>query len=79
MKRFSMLLTVFVFLMIVLTGCTDNTTKDGANNESANKEAASSTITSGGAVTVGISQDLDSLDPHKAVYAGTKEVLFNVY
>lgn len=79
MKRFSMLLTVFVFLMIVLTGCTDNTTKDGANNESANKEADSSTITSGGAVTVGISQDLDSLDPHKAVYAGTKEVLFNVY
>lgn len=79
MKRFSMLLTAFVFLMIVLTGCTDNTTKDGANNESANKGAASSTITSGGAVTVGISQDLDSLDPHKAVYAGTKEVLFNVY
>lgn len=33
----------------------------------------------GGEVTVGIAQDLDSLDPHKMVYAGTKEVLFNVF
>lgn len=30
-------------------------------------------------ITVGIPQDLDSLDPHTAVAAGTKEVLFNVY
>ena len=31
-------------------------------------------------IVVGIPQDLeDSLDPHKAVAAGTKEVLFNVY
>ncbi len=31
-------------------------------------------------ITVGIAQDLDeSLDPHKAVAAGTKEVMFNVF
>lgn len=30
-------------------------------------------------ITVGIPQDLDSLDPHNAVAAGTKEVLFNVF
>jgi peptide/nickel transport system substrate-binding protein len=30
-------------------------------------------------ITIGIPQDLDSLDPHKAVGAGTKEVLFNVF
>ncbi len=30
-------------------------------------------------VVVGISQDLDSLDPHNANYAGTREVLFNLY
>ncbi|MCR4923427.1 MAG: ABC transporter substrate-binding protein [Lachnospiraceae bacterium] len=31
-------------------------------------------------ITIGIAQDLeDSLDPHRAVAAGTKEVLFNVY
>jgi len=34
----------------------------------------------GGDLTVGIAQDLDkTLDPHKMVYAGTREVLFNVY
>ena len=30
-------------------------------------------------ITIGIPQDVDSLDPHKAVAAGTKEVLFNVF
>lgn len=34
----------------------------------------------GGSIVVGIPQDLeDSLDPHLAVAAGTKEVLFNIY
>ncbi|MBQ8851705.1 MAG: ABC transporter substrate-binding protein, partial [Oscillibacter sp.] len=43
-----------------------------STQESANKAA--------NAVTVGIAQDLDnSLDPHKAVAAGTKEVMFNVF
>ena len=30
-------------------------------------------------VVVGISQDVDSLDPHNAEYAGTREVLFNMF
>lgn len=30
-------------------------------------------------VVVGITNDLDSLDPHKAVAAGTREVLFNIF
>ena len=31
-------------------------------------------------ITIGIPQDIeDSLDPHKAVAAGTEEVLFNLY
>lgn len=34
----------------------------------------------GGDLTVGITQDLDeTLDPHMMVYAGTREVMFNVY
>lgn len=33
----------------------------------------------GGKITVGITQDLDSLDPHKVVAAGTKEVLYNIF
>lgn len=35
--------------------------------------------TTSGSVVVGITQDLDSLDPHKAVAAGTHEVLFNMF
>lgn len=35
--------------------------------------------TYGGSVVVGIQQDIDSLDPHKATAAGTKEILFNVF
>ena len=30
-------------------------------------------------VTVGISQEIDSLDPHSTAYAGTREVLFNLF
>ena len=30
-------------------------------------------------LSVGIAQDLDSLDPHKMVAAGTKEIMFNVF
>ena len=30
-------------------------------------------------ITIGIPQDIDSLDPHKAEGAGTREVLFNVF
>ncbi|MCM1568404.1 MAG: ABC transporter substrate-binding protein [Roseburia sp.] len=33
----------------------------------------------GGSVVVGVQQDIDSLDPHKATAAGTKEILFNIF
>ena len=37
-------------------------------------------VDDGSSIVVGIPQDLeDSLDPHKVVAAGTKEILFNVY
>ncbi len=35
--------------------------------------------TSGDTVIVGITNDMDSLDPHKAVAAGTREVLYNIF
>ena len=38
-----------------------------------------SELTYGGAITVGITQDLDGLDPQKALSAGAKEVLFNIF
>ena len=33
----------------------------------------------GGEVVVGIQHDIDSLDPHLAVAAGTEEILFNMF
>lgn len=46
------------------------------SDESAGNEA---TPTYGGEIVVGIPQDLDSLDPHNAEAAGTREVLFNIF
>lgn len=59
------LLLVFVLttLAIALSACSGD--KEGENSSQ---------------ITIGIPQDLeDSLDPHKAVAAGTKEVLFNLF
>ena len=66
MKRKAMksfLMIVLTTLAIALTGCSGD--KEGGNSSQ---------------ITIGIPQDLeDSLDPHKAVAAGTKEVLFNLF
>ncbi|MGL5259700.1 MAG: ABC transporter substrate-binding protein [Lachnospiraceae bacterium] len=66
MKRCSkkMILLVMLFtLTIALSGCRG----DKANESSSE-------------ITIGIPQDIEeSLDPHKAVAAGTREVLFNVF
>ena len=64
MKRFLFTVLLLTVAAAALSGCKKDGTKDGKN---------------GGAVVVGITQDLDSLDPHKAVAAGTKEVLYNLF
>ncbi len=66
MKRFISMALLLVLSLTALTACggTDKNEKDTSD---------------GGHVVVGITQDLDSLDPHKAVAAGTKEVLYNIF
>lgn len=55
---------MFMALTIALGGCSGD--KTGDENSST--------------ITIGIPQDLEeSLDPHKAVAAGTKEILFNIF
>lgn len=55
---------MFMALTIALGGCAGDKTGD----ENSSK------------ITIGIAQDLEeSLDPHKAVAAGTKEILFNIF
>lgn len=77
MKRraMSILLMLTLAVTIALSGCSG----DKEKQESAPENKLSGNPVEGGSIKVGISQDLDSLDPHKAVAAGTKEVLFNIY
>ena len=74
MRRKLLLTLLFVFLMTILCAC-----KDGTNKENSSGNSSSGAPAMGGSIVVGITQDLDSLDPHVAVAAGTDEVLFNVF
>lgn len=75
LKRALLLLTAFAVLSVSLCACAGSTSTSSSEAVS----AVSGEPSTGGSVTVGISQDLDSLDPHKAVNAGTSEVLFNIF
>jgi peptide/nickel transport system substrate-binding protein len=72
-------LLVVLILSIALYGCEGDKTEDDEGKNPSDTSISSKEPTYGGSVVVGITQDLDSLDPHKAIAAGTKEVLFNVF
>ncbi len=93
-KRIGILLLLSMFALTALYGCSGGNKEDGGSTNSANENnlsedqngESSSDMTAdadepvyGGSVIVGITQDLDSLDPHKAVAAGTNEVLYNIF
>jgi len=78
-KKLTKILLLIVVLSSVLYGCSDKKTGTDKGNTPADESKSSTEPTNGGSVTVGITQDLDSLDPHKAIAAGTKEVLFNIF
>lgn len=74
-KAMRILLVLAMTFSIALSGCSG----DKKPAESTTEKELSGKPVEGGSIKVGISQDLDSLDPHKAVAAGTKEVLFNIF
>jgi peptide/nickel transport system substrate-binding protein len=92
LKQFLLLVTI-LSLATTLVGCasggkdsgeesqTSSSTDSAADQGQAASQSSTdeATPTYGGEIVVGISQDLDSLDPHKAEAAGTREVLFNVF
>ena len=81
-KRFLSFLLATVLMMTALSGCTGGTDKSSEDNSQAESGADTTPAgepTYGGSVVVGIQQDIDSLDPHKATAAGTKEILFNIF
>ncbi len=74
MKR-KLLLALLLFSMTTaLCAC-----KGGTDKGDTPGDISSGTPAFGGEIVVGITQDLDSLDPHVAVAAGTDEVLFNIF
>lgn len=87
-KRFCYLFMALL-TMAALGGCaggTEESSEDKPSMESATgSDTAQTPVTAtgepvyGGTVVVGIQQDIDSLDPHKATAAGTKEILFNIF
>lgn len=90
MRRERTFLLLFFLISTVLCGCSGGGNQEndknqengtGSQTQTGNSGDVASTGTPvyGGSVIVGITQDLDSLDPHKAVAAGTEEVLFNIY
>ena len=82
-KKLLALLLLLGLLCAVLCGCGDGSAGKAADDgqTSGSQDAqAQPTADRPNEITVGIAQDLDeSLDPHKAVAAGTKEVMFNVF
>lgn len=83
-KKFLALLLLLGLLSAVLCGCGDGSTgqtaEDGQTGSSGAGAEPAADASHPNEITVGIAQDLDeSLDPHKAVAAGTKEVMFNVF
>ena len=76
-KRALLLLVVASMLLTSLSGCAGGT--ESSSESSTTSAQSGEPSDDRGSVTVGIAQDLDSLDPHKAIAAGTSEVLFNVF
>ena len=94
MKKYLSIFFVTLLALTALTGCSGSTGESSGDNTSnvsntgTTQAGTSDNVTGvtatgdstyGGTVVVGIQQDIDSLDPHTATAAGTKEVLFNIF
>ena len=79
-KKLLALLLLVSLLSAVLCGCNDGSTERQSADGQEPTIGSTGETPPANEITVGIAQDLDdSLDPHKAVAAGTKEVMFNVF
>lgn len=80
---FSLLVLIVLIFSITLSACGSKEKEDNTDGDKEDTLTTDDMLSTepimGGSVVVGILQDLDSLDPHKAVAAGTNEVLFNIY
>lgn len=67
MKKKTLIMVLMLAVCITLFGCA------GGNNSNKSSSGENNSI------VVGIQNDLDSLDPHLAETAGTREVMYNVF
>ena len=75
-KKLLALFLALVMVGAVLPGCGDGSKDPGGQGNN----GKTGEPVKGGEITVGIAKDLDdSLDPHRMVTAGTREVLFNIF
>lgn len=90
-RSLSTLLVVLTTLTLTLSGCsskkaeestadateaTETTSSTNSETEEAESTATEDDLSK---ITIGIPQDIDSLDPHMATSAGSREILFNIY
>lgn len=79
-KKLLALLLLSGLLCAALCGCGGGSAGQAAEDGQTDGSTVPDAEPKANEITVGIAQDLDdSLDPHKAVAAGTKEVMFNVF
>lgn len=70
----------FVLVVGLLSACTPVDAPTGSSVSSTPGEATSSgSVSEGGTVIVGVTQEPDFLDPYLAEAAGTKEIFYNVF
>ena len=73
-KKVLSLIMSLLLLTILLCGCSAQN-----NDEPTNEPVNNGEPVTGGDISVGIAQDIETLDPHMIVSAGGRELLFNVY
>ena len=72
-KKFYGILLMALLVAATLCGCA------GGRSSEDESSAGTGSPSLGGSAVIGVQQDIDSLDPHKATAAGTKEILFNIF
>ncbi len=81
MKKLKPMISILIALVTVgvLAACGSTTPQQPTGSSSQTGGDVNTGRKASNSVIVGISQELDSLDPHSAEYAGTREVLFNIF
>ena len=81
MKKLKVVVSILIALVtaVVLAACGASNPEPVSGSGAQTGGDVSTGRKASNSVVVGISQELDSLDPHNAEYAGTREVLFNIF